>query len=194
MTAMLHREYPKVAILAEYFTDDRTLLRTGSLWGLNLVLATLLGTGATGMPQGVESGESARINFIGRKPKMEEAAEPRFANFIARVNSILAAHPAFRRGGNCRFVDGGHPAVIAAFRQGAGTEALGFLVACNFDTRSPQRITIDLAPFLGTDGSISSLELLSNESQTVSYPRLELQLAPCAAQVLQLFRNGERKT
>jgi len=250
MTAMLHREYPKVAILAEYFTDDRTLLRTGSLWGLNLVLATpwnnkfvpqlrdylkyvhslsehvryfmpitspdsgapaeefgtpdstvpryvaaaLLGTGATGMPQGVESGESARINFIGRKSKMAEPAEPRFARFIGQVNAILADHPAFRHGGNCRFVDDAHPAVIAAFRQDTGTEALGFLVVCNFDTRSPQRITIDLTPFLGSDGPISCLELLSNETQTFSHPRFELQLAPCAAQVLKFLRNAERKT
>jgi hypothetical protein len=40
LTAALHSEYPKVGILAEYFTDDCTLLNTGSHWGLNLILAT----------------------------------------------------------------------------------------------------------------------------------------------------------
>ncbi len=40
MTASLHREYPEVGIIAEYFTDENTLLRTGSEWGLNLCLAT----------------------------------------------------------------------------------------------------------------------------------------------------------
>ena len=126
LTAALHSEFPNVGVLAEYFTDDRTLLSTGSQWGLNLILATpwnskyvpqlrdylkyihslsehiryfmpitsqdsgspaeefgtsdstvpryvaaaLLGTGATGIPQGVEFGEKERINFIGKKPKM----------------------------------------------------------------------------------------------------------------------------
>ena len=125
LTSALHSEYPEVALLAEFFTDDRTLLDTGLGWGLNLLLATpwehkfapdlreylryvhrvsghvryfmpitshdsgapaqefgtsastvpryvaaaLLGTGATGMPQGVEFGEQERIDFIGRKPK-----------------------------------------------------------------------------------------------------------------------------
>ena len=125
---------------------------------------------------------------------MEEPAEPRFARFIGQVNAILADHPAFRHGSNCRFVDDGHPAVIAAFRQDTGTEALGFLVVCNFDTRSPQRITIDLAPFLGSGGPISCLELLSGETKSFPNPHPELELAPCAAQVLKFLRNSEWKT
>lgn len=40
LTAALHSEHPGVAILAEYFTDDGTLLDTVPRWGLNLVLAT----------------------------------------------------------------------------------------------------------------------------------------------------------
>lgn len=244
LTAALHSEYPKVGVLAEYFTDDLTLLRTGSLWGLNLVLATpwnskfvpqlrdylkyvhslsehirffmpitsqdsgapaeefgssdstvpryvaaaLLGTGATGMPQGVEAGEISRIDFIGKKPKMKFPAEPRFARFIGQVNGILAKYPAFRRGANCQFVDGAHPAVLAAFRP--DTEAFGFLMTCNFDTRSPQRITVDLEPYLGTNGPISYRDLISGKTETFPNPRLELRLAPCAAQVLRFPRNA----
>ena len=123
LTTTLHSKYPQVGFLAEYFTDDHTLLRTAPAWGLNLLLATpwnykfvpqlreylkylhrvsgqvryfmpitsqdsgspaqefgtadstipryvaaaLLGTGATGMPQGVEFGESERIDFVGRR-------------------------------------------------------------------------------------------------------------------------------
>ena len=247
LTVALHSEYPEVGVLAEYFTDERTLLHTGPQWGLNLILATpwnyrfvpqlreylkyihrvsehvryfmpitshdsgspaqefgtsdstvpryvaaaLLGTGATGIPQGVEFGEKERINFIGRKPKMPYPAEPRFARFIGQVNAILADYPAFRRGDNCRFVDDGHPAVIAAFRRDTGTQAFGFLVVCNFDTGSPQRIAVDLAPVLGTDGPFSCCELLSGETQVFPHPRLELLLPPCAAQVLKFPRNGK---
>jgi len=243
----LHSEYPAVGIIAEYFTDETTLLHTGPQWGLNLILATpwnykfvpqlreylkyihrvseqvryfmpitshdsgapaqefgtsdstvpryvaaaLLGTGATGIPQGVEFGEQERINFIGRKPKMSYPAEPRFGRFIGQVNAILADYPAFRRGDNCRFVDDGHPAVIAAFRRDTGTQAFGFLVVCNFDTGGPQQIGVDLAPVLGTDGPFSCRELLSGADQVFPHPRLELSLSPCAAQVLMFPRNAK---
>lgn len=153
------------------------------------VAAALLGTGATGIPQGVEFGEKERIDFIGRKPKMAYPAKARFAKFISRVNAILAGHPAFRRGENCRFVDGGHPAIIAAFRRDTGTQAFGFLVACNFDTRDPHRITVDLSPFLGTDGPFPCCELLSDKTQILPRPAIELLLLPCAAQVLKFPRR-----
>ena len=155
------------------------------------VAAALLGTGATGIPQGVEFGEKERINFIGRQPKMSYSAEPRFAQFIGRVNAILGEHAAFHHGGNCRLVDGGHPAVIAAFRGATGTPELGFLVVCNFDTGNSQRITIDLSPFLGTGGPFPCSELLSGQTQTFPNARLELLLPPCAAQVLMFLRGGE---
>ncbi|NJK93598.1 MAG: hypothetical protein HC905_00540 [Bacteroidales bacterium] len=36
----LHTVYPSVGVLAEYFTDEATLIKTGLQWGLNLNLAT----------------------------------------------------------------------------------------------------------------------------------------------------------
>ncbi len=240
MTSALHREYPQVGILAEYFTDENTLLRTGPEWGLNLNLATpwnskfvpqlrdylkyihrvsrhiryfmpitshdsgcpaqefgnadstvpryvaaaLLGTGATGIPQGVELGEQERIDFIGRKPMMPYPAKPRFAEFIGQVNAILVKYPAFRRGENCWFVDDGHPAVIAAFRRDEGSGLPGFLVVCNFDTSKAQRIVIDLGPVLRKDGPLTSCDLLSGETQIFPHPRLDLLLPPCGTLVL----------
>ncbi|HET6383024.1 MAG TPA: alpha-amylase family glycosyl hydrolase [Armatimonadota bacterium] len=247
LSVELHSKYPEVCAIAEYFTDETTLLRTGPQWGLNLILATpwnhkyapdlreylinthrvaehvryympitshdsgapaqefgtadstvpryvaaaLLGTGATGIPQGVEFGERERIDFIGRKPKMQYPAEPRFERFIGRVNGILADHPAFRRGGNCQFVDGGHPAIIAAFRRGAGTQALGYLVVCNFDVANPQSITVDLSSFLSTNGPLSCTELLSGEARIYPGTRLELRLPACTAEVLMFPRSNE---
>jgi Glycogen debranching enzyme, glucanotransferase domain len=240
LTAALHSNYPDVATIAEYFTDEATLLRTGPQWGLSLNLATpwnfkfvpqlrdylnyihrisgqiryfmpitshdsgspaqefgtadstipryvaaaLLGTGATGIPQGVEFGEKERINFIGTKPKMVYPPDTRFASFITRVNAILTEYSAFRCGENCLFVDNGHSAIIAAFRRDTGTQAFGFLVVCNFDTVNPQRITIELASLLEKDGPITCDELLSGETRNFPNPHLELLLAPSAAQVL----------
>ena len=160
----------------EFGTADSTIPR--------YVAAALLGTGATGIPQGVEFGEKERIDFVGRKPKMPCPDEPRFAQFIGKVNAILANDPAFRRGGNCQFVDGGHSAILAAFRQATGTQAFGFLVACNFDTLNPQSITLDLSHFLTTDGPFRCTELLSDEARIFPLPQFELMLPACAAQVL----------
>ena len=240
VTLALHAEYPEVGILAEYFTDEGTLLHTGPAWGLNLILATpwnygfvpqlreyltylhrvsshiryfmpitshdsgtpaqefgsaestipryvaaaLLGTGATGMTQGVEFGAPHKIDFIGRKPKLSVPAEPKYAKFIGQVNAILAEHAAFRCGENCHFVDNGHPAIIAAFRQDHGPDAFGFLVVCNFDIHSPQCIVVDLSPFLTGEGPFPCTELLTGETQVLPRPHLEILLAPCAAQVL----------
>jgi hypothetical protein len=85
-------------------------------------------------------------------------------------------------------MSGAYPAVIAAFRRETATQALGFLVVCNFDTRSPQRISIELAPILRTDGPFTCRELLSGETQIFPHPHLELLLPPCGAQVLKFPR------
>ena len=155
------------------------------------VAAALLGTGATGIIQGVEFGQNERINFIGRKPKMAFPAEPMFAAFVTRVNSILANYPAFRHGENCVFVDGGHHAVIAAFRENTGKQVFGFLVVCNFDISSSHHISIDLTSILGIEEPIPYCELLSERSAIFTNPRWELSLEPCSAQVLMLSRyNG----
>jgi hypothetical protein len=155
------------------------------------VAAALLGTGATGIIQGVESGAEERIKFIGRKPKILYPTEPRFAQFIGQVNAILADYPAFRRGENCQFVDDGHPAAIAAFRRDIGNQAFGFLVVCNFDTCVPQHIVVDLKSILGTDVLFPCSELLSGQTQIFQQPRLELLLQPCEAQVLRFSKSRE---
>ncbi len=239
LTKAMHEEFLGVGILAEYFTDESTLLRAGPMWGLNLHLATpweckfvpqlrdyltyihrvsrhiryfmpitshdsgspaqefgtadstipryvaaaLLGTGATGITQGVEFGEEKRIEFIGRRPKLQFAGEPRFADAISRVNALLAEHPAFRRGGNCLFVDNGHAAIIAAFRGDLEPQTQGFLVVCNFDTSSAQAIDIELGSILKKDVPVAYTELLKGESKVLPTARMELLLPPCAVRV-----------
>lgn len=242
LTDTLHQVYPDVAILAEYFTDETTLIQTGLKWRLNLKLATpwdykfvpklreylknihrlsrylrffmpvtshdsgspaqefgsaestvpryvaaaLLGTGATGIVQGVEFGIREKVNFIGRMPKMQYPENPLFVNFISKVNSLLADFPVFRQSGNCKFVDNGHHAVIAAFRQELGFPDEGFLVVCNFDILGAQNISIDLGSILGTGRSIAGTDLLGNEVFTFSGTRVDFHLESCSAKVLKV--------
>lgn len=243
MTKALHSEYPQIGVLAEYFVEDSTLLRTGPKWDLSLNLATpwnckfapqlreylqyihrvskqiryfmpitshdcgspaqefgtadstvpryvaaaLLGTGATGMPQGVEFGESERIDFVCRKPKVQYPAVSRFGLFIGKVNDILARHTAFQCGENCQFVDGSHDAIIAAFRKEKGEDTIGFLVICNFDTHKNQYISFDLEAIFGTKAPYSCIELLSDKSSHFENGKIQLNLPPCNAQVLRFF-------
>ena len=156
------------------------------------VAAALLGTGATGIMQGIEFGDEERINFIGRQAKKLYPAEARFAEFISRVNAILMDYPAFRQGGNISFVDNGHEAIIAAFRRDSNTTAGGgFLVVCNFDIYHQQTINIDLLNSLGKEGPFESLELFSKHLQTFQTSSIELILPACSAQVLRFDGSGK---
>ncbi|MFO0873637.1 MAG: alpha-amylase family glycosyl hydrolase [Phycisphaerales bacterium] len=235
-------ECPSLGTLAEYFTDDVTLLNNVSEWALNLVLATpwgnrfvpelrrylryihrlsdriryfmpitshdsgspaqefgaaestipryvacaLLGTGSTGMPQGVEWGVSEKIGFIGVRPRESPSAEPRFAWLIRSVNHLLAAHVAFRQGGNCEFVDHEHDAVIAAFRSDPERPGRGFLVACNFDIHRSQRLSCDLAGEMDHAGRIEGRERLAEHDASFDKPVVPLDLPPCGAVVWEL--------
>ncbi len=238
LTRSLHDEYPKLGAIAEYFTDDDTLLDTVPTWGLNLVLATpwnyrfvpqlreylqhihrvsehvrfympvtshdsgspaqefgssestvpryvaaaMLGTGATGITQGVEWGKAEKIEFIGRQPKLIRPPESRFAPFIKTVNKILSEHPAFRCGGNCQFVDNGHHAVIAAYRKDKG--AAGYLVVCNFDIMGQQHFETDLSAMLESSGPLNCVDLLSGTEYRFAGPRVSFMLPPSGALVL----------
>jgi hypothetical protein len=246
LTDALHAEYPGLGVLAEFFTDEQSLLAAVPNWGLNLILATpwnyryapelrdylkfihrvsgqvryfmpvtthdsgspaqefgtadstipryvaaaLLGTGATGIPQGVEFGETERIKFIGRKPKMMFPSEAKFAPFIRKVNGILRDHNAFRCGENCEFVDNGHQAIIAAFRRDSSSESSGFLIACNFDISSAQSLRVDLTSFIGTRGPFLCSDLLEDAILTFESPLIDVLLPPCAAQVLKFSKGN----
>lgn len=148
------------------------------------VAAALLGTGATGIIQGVEYGIKERIKFIGKCEKMIFPDDPRFASFITRINLILVNYQAFRQGGNCKFIDNGHDAIIAAFRKDTGSQSLGFLVVCNFDIYNFQKIRIDLSYDLNTHGPVSCCDLISEEKFDFQNTNLELELPPCTARVL----------
>jgi len=238
LTRTLHDEYPKLAALAEYFTDEDTLLDSVPTWGLNLVLATpwnyrfvpqlrdylihlhrvsehvrffmpitshdsgspaqefassesivpryvaaaLLGTGATGITQGVEWGIPEKIEFIGRHSKLARPPESRFAPFIQTVNRILCDHAAFRCGGNCHFVDNAHHAVIAAHRKDKGSG--WYLVVCNFDIMGQQHFETDLAGLLECSGPLNCVDLLSGTTYSFSGPRVSFLLPPSGALVL----------
>ncbi|MCX5691770.1 MAG: hypothetical protein NTV94_18585, partial [Planctomycetota bacterium] len=166
------------------------------------VAAALLGTGATGIVQGVEAGILEKVRFTGLGTKMNWNGPSRFAKFFAAVNALLVAHEAFRNPGpgcNCQFVDDGHDAIIAAYRRNPGlcfdshctgpAADGGFLVVCNFDTHSTQQIELDLARVLGGRGMFAGEELLTGSGARYESERLTLRLQPCEAMVIRFTRT-----
>jgi len=245
LTITLQNEYPNVAILAEYFTDETTLQQTVSYWRLNLILATpwdykfvpqlrdylsflhrmskqvryfmpvtshdsgtptqefggvnstipryvaaaLMGTGATGLIQGVEYGEPSKINFIGRSEKKKFSNNAVFESFIVRVNHIFNDYEVFRKGGNCIFVDHNHESIIAAYRESFSSNEYGFLVVCNFDIFHGHTLTFDLSSVLTNAYSYPYHELIGGFHRTIYDPIFELHLPPCTAQVLRFYKE-----
>jgi len=97
--------------------------------------------GSTGIVQGVEFGMPEKISFIGRcgKKDLESCSGFDFRDYITIINRI-GDDPVFQKKG-LRFVDGGHGAVLAAYRndENSGQEVL---VMANLDTNSQQAVTI----------------------------------------------------
>lgn len=240
VSSALHAEFPELGILAEYFTDDRTLLESLPNWGLDLVLATpwnyrwvpdlrgyltythrqasqvryfmpitthdsgtpaqefgtaestipryvvsaLLGNGATGIVQGVEYGLKEKVEFIGVKERMNLQADQPYASIIRRINAILEEFEAFQGDGNMHFVDEGHAAILAAFRQDRTGQSAGFLVACNFDISHPQRLTVDVSAYLGAEGSVKGVDLIGCDSVECVDGKVDVRLEPCDAWVV----------
>jgi hypothetical protein len=148
------------------------------------VAAALLGTGATGITQGVEWGVPEKIQFIGKQPRLIHTGQPPFGEFLRKVNEILVAQPALRRGGNCQFIDGNHHAVIAAFRKDDRPGKSGLLVLCNFDIHHEHRFHADLSELLETKRHAHCVDLMDGRERTFTAAQVNLVLPPAAACVL----------
>ncbi len=142
------------------------------------IAAALLGTGATGITQGVEWGIKKHINFIGRHPRLIHTDTPLFADFLRTVNNIVATQPALRRGENCQFVDNDHHAILAAFRRDTRPGQSGFLILCNFDISKSHPFEADLSNLLKTDGPLHCTDLLTGEKKSFPTSTLTLTLPP----------------
>lgn len=166
------------------------------------LIGALLGTGQTGLVQGSEDGIRHKIGFIGR-PNSSELGLPehtpgRFHDIIRRINMVMAQEPLCRRQGNLRFIDGNHPAVIAAVRETEeGTPHL--LVAANLDTAGAQRLPLGSLPAeTGLHGA-AGRELLffpqaepeASAAREAPQPLPEtLTLPPCGVSVWRLSNPG----
>lgn len=148
-------------------------------------IVALFTTGQTGIVQGVEAGVKDRIPFIGPLQRLVLPAEPNYRIFIGKINALLAEHAVFRRGGNLAFVDGGHEAILGAWRKPASSSEAGFLLFSNLDIYHPQSLSADLNRY-GIGAPLKLTEMLSGETLALDAPTLSLTLEPCGVRVYRM--------
>lgn len=241
LSTSVREQFPDMAILGEYFTDQLTLERTVPEWGINLVLANtwenpfgpqlrhyidylhkvsgklrhlcpitthdtlapaqlfgadrscmpryaicaLYTTGQTGLVQGVEVGIRERVPFIGAPYRLEMNTGTDFRLFIGRINELMATYPVFRCGGNLVFVDGGHEAILGAYRRPLQPDEPGFVLFANLDTQNHQSLAVDLGP-QGVRAPLSLVEMIRNETLSVDGTAFTVTLEPCGVKVYRI--------
>jgi hypothetical protein len=148
----------------------------------------LMGTGQTGIVQGVEYGSPEKINFIGRKEKYTFRENVRISEGIRNINRILAESPVFHKDGNIEFIDGDHGAVLGAFRHFDKEYDKGYLIFVNLDIENSYRIKVDLSSFIKNWDTIR----MENRIHGVSYESpvndITIEIDPCG---IRIYRIGD---
>lgn len=139
----------------------------------------LFATGQTGMVQGMEHGAREKINFIGRKRAISFPTPNRYNTVIRKVNRLLQNHDLFHEGGNIRFVDQGHGALMAAVREGRQTPEEKFLLISNLDIGHPHKIELKLSDIREKNRDCLLHEMIEDEKVGIEGDLLEIEVEPC---------------
>lgn len=151
------------------------------------VISALMGCGATGLVQGVEYGLQKKISLVGIKPAPDYNTGHDFTSFIAKVNLIMEEYKVFQTGGNMRFIDDGHDAIMAVHRFDDKKNDHEFVVICNLDILKQQKISIDLRRYMPDHKIRAFKELLTDKTITPIKDHLEVTMEPCSALVLKIL-------
>ncbi|MDC7227120.1 MAG: alpha-amylase family glycosyl hydrolase [Spirochaetales bacterium] len=139
-------------------------------------VCALMGTGVTGIVQGYENGVEKKINFIGRKVDKNAVGAKDYSNFIAEVNSLLAAELCLSVKGNIDFYDTANDSLIVCKRR---DEDGGILIAVNLDIYNSHSLDYPL---------IGKAETLISERSELAYnkndDRIHINLNSCGVCVV----------
>ncbi len=142
-------------------------------------VSALLSMGATGIVQRVEYGQPKKINFIGHRNLETNGQYADFRQFFRTINQ-LGKKEVFYSRGNVRFVDNGHDAIIAGYRENGNAEEK-FLVIANFDIHHRQHISIrpqdEGIPF-------DPRHMPEGERYHGTHEKLDFTLPPCGVKII----------
>ncbi len=140
---------------------------------------TLMGTGETGIVQGTEHGALERINFIGRSRPSPMPMPDYFNDRLMKINLLHSQHQVFHEGGNIKFVDKNHGAVLAAVREEKDEKGERFLLISNMDTSHPHIIRIDCSDLLNQAERVILKEAFSDSIIAVQGDSIEIEVEEC---------------
>ena len=140
----------------------------------------LMGTGQTGIVQGLESGVERKTDFIGREHVKIQRGDRDFSGIISEINRLMRSESCFRIKGNAEFLDTGSDSLIVCRRQSGDSE---FIIAANMDTAGTHDLYLD--PMMQHDFVVSvKAERESAESSRVMF-------GPCGVCVLRCGTPAE---
>ena len=156
---------------AETHDNNRLAARSETYARLRVALAALLShQGAFGFANGVEWFAAEKIDVHGASG-LNWGAERNQVDETARLNTLLATHPAFGPGTRLRLVQHGEGNVLAALRE--TPDGASLLVLVNFECTRGQTVRWDANAF----GAPVAWDLLSGEAFSFA-PAGELHLRP----------------
>jgi Glycogen debranching enzyme, glucanotransferase domain len=149
-------------------------------------ITTLMGTGQTGIVQGVEHGYPEKIDFIGRKEKYQFKDNPYIAEGIRDINRVLIESPVFHQDGNLEFIDNGHGAVLGALRRSNNEMDKGYLIFANLDVHNGYHLRVDLSSFLKNASQIWMEDRISGDRHESQVSDIEIDIEPCGVRVYRI--------
>jgi len=147
----------------------------------------LMGTGQTGIVQGVEYGYPEKIDFIGRQEKFTFGANTRIAAGIGIINRVMTESAVFHLDGNLEFVDHNHGAVLGALRRPEQTGDRSYLVFANLDIDHGYRLDVDLSSFFTHTRTIRCEDRINGTEYDTPVHDITIDIAPCG---IRIFRLG----
>lgn len=150
-------------------------------------VTALMGTGQTGIVQGVEHGYPEKINFIGRKEKFTFRENVYISQGIKNINRVLDESSVFQQAGNLEFVDGNHGAVLGALRRTDNENDKGYLIFANLDINNGYSLQIDLSSLVKITGKIQMEDRINGASYKADVHDIKIGIEPCG---IRIFRIG----
>lgn len=149
-------------------------------------ITTLMGTGQTGIVQGVEYGHPEKIDFIGRKERYKFKDNPYIAEGIKNINRVLTESSVFHQDGNLEFIDNGHGAVLGALRRLNKETDNGYLIFANLDVHNGYQLQIDLSPFLKDAKQIMMEDRIRGDRHESQVSDIEIDIEPCGVRIYRI--------
>ena len=150
-------------------------------------ITTLMGTGQTGIVQGVEYGYPEKIDFIGRKEKYKFKDNLYIAEGIRNINRVLTESLVFHQDGNLEFIDNGHGAVLGALRRLDKEMDKGYMVFANLDVHNGYHLQVDISSFPNNTKQIQMKDRISGDLHESQVSDIGIDIEPCGVRI---FRIG----